>query len=84
MRLKAERLRDDFPVLEAGRKLTYFDNACMTLRPRQVIDAVREYHEEFPACGERSMHRLGRRVDESVEQARKVGRKFLGARKDSE
>jgi cysteine desulfurase / selenocysteine lyase len=77
------RIRGDFPSLQSG-KLIYFDNACTTLRPQVVIDAVTRYHAEFPACGERSLHRLGRRVDEEVALAREAARRFLGARRSEE
>ena len=77
------RIRNDFQLLRNG-KLVYFDNACTTLRPQSVIDAVTRYHTEFPACGERSLHRLGRRVDEEVGLAREAARRFLGARRTEE
>ncbi|HID73894.1 MAG TPA: cysteine desulfurase, partial [Thermoplasmata archaeon] len=38
-------VRDDFPFLQQDPTPIYFDNACMTLRPRQVIDAIVEYYE---------------------------------------
>ena len=77
------RLRQDFPPLRDGR-LVYFDNACMALRPQAVIDAVTEYYSEYPACGERSLHRLGRRVDEEVSLAREAARRLLGAKRVEE
>ena len=83
MSFDPHRCRDDFPLLRS-EKLIYFDNACSTLRPEVVIDAVRRYHAEFPACGERSLHRLGRRVDEEVAQAREAARRFLNARRSEE
>jgi len=81
--LDPRRLRPDFPPLRDGR-LIYFDNACMALRPQAVIDAVTAYHAEYPACGERSLHRLGRRVDEEVSLAREAARRFLHARRAEE
>ena len=83
MTLDARRIRDDFPPLRSGT-LIYFDNACTTLRPQVVIDAVTRYHTDFPACGERSLHRLGRRVDAEVGLAREAARRFLGARRSEE
>lgn len=74
-----ERVRPDFPPLRDGR-LVYFDSACMSLRPTVVIDALAAYHAEYPACGERSLHRLGRRVDEEVGLAREAARRLLHAR----
>jgi cysteine desulfurase/selenocysteine lyase len=81
--LDPRRLRPDFPPLRDGR-LIYFDNACMALRPQVVIDAVTSYYAEYPACGERSLHRLGRRVDEEVSLAREAARRFLHARRVEE
>jgi cysteine desulfurase/selenocysteine lyase len=82
-----ERIRDDFPILRKGlngKPIIYFDNACMSLRPKQVMQAMNEYYEEYPACGERSMHKLGKRVTDKVAEARKTVAKFLGARKPEE
>ena len=46
-------IRKDFPILDnPKKKIIYFDNACMSLRPRQVIDALNRYYIEFPGCGE--------------------------------
>ena len=83
MSFAPHHIRADFPPLRTG-KLIYFDNACTTLRPEVVIDAVTRYHTEFPACGERSLHRLGRRVDEEIALAREAARRFLGARRTDE
>lgn len=79
MSFDPHRLRPDFPPLRDGR-LIYFDNACMALRPQAVIDAVTTYYTEYPACGERSLHRLGQRVDQEVSLAREAARRFLHAR----
>ena len=83
MSFDPSRVRGDFPPLRSG-KLIYFDNACMSLRPQSVIDATTQYYTEFPACGERSLHRLGKRVDREVDEAREATRRFLGARHDDE
>lgn len=87
MGLNVDKIREGFPVLRKeinGKPIIYFDNACMTLRPVQVIDKVREYYIEYPACGERSMHKLGKRVDEGVDRARENLRKFINARNTKE
>ena len=41
------KARQDFPILQesAGKKpVIYFDTACQSLRPRQVIDAINHYY----------------------------------------
>ena len=48
----------------------YFDSACQTLRPQQVIDAVTQYYHEYNACGERVKYDWGIKVDEKIKTAR--------------
>lgn len=58
--LDAKRLRGDFPALQQqanGKPVVYFDNACMTLKPVQVISAMDRYYSFFPACGGRGRSR---------------------------
>ncbi|MFX1265387.1 MAG: aminotransferase class V-fold PLP-dependent enzyme [Promethearchaeota archaeon] len=85
--MDVERIRRDFPVLQReikGKPLRYMDSACMSLKPRQVIDAVVEYYENFPACAGRSGHRLSHEVEESRSKARKSMKGFIGAKRDEE
>ncbi len=80
-------LRRDFPVLGKefdGRPPIYFDNACQTLRPRQVMEAVSEYYESFPACGGRSAHRLATEVSLRCDEVRTKAASFIGAGSPSE
>lgn len=58
----------DFDYLPAGAD--YFDSACQTLRPGQVIEAVNEYYLRYNACGERVKYDWGRKVDEKIAAAR--------------
>ncbi|WP_299026037.1 cysteine desulfurase [uncultured Thermanaerothrix sp.] len=81
------KIRADFPSLEVGngrKPVIYFDNACQTLRPRQVIEAVQRYYQEFPACSGRSMHRMATEVTREVDQAREKVAKFLNAGRKEE
>ena len=41
-----QELRQDFPTLVGDNTPIYLDNACMTLRPNSVIEAIRSYYEE--------------------------------------
>lgn len=81
------KVREDFPVLskEIGGKLPiYFDSACQTLRPRQVVDAMNEYYDSFPACAGRSVHKMATEVSVRVDNVRAQVAEFLGADSPSE
>ncbi len=78
--MNVEKIRQDFPILQ--KKIIYFDNACMSLRPIPVIDKINEYYREYPACGGRSFHKLGKKVTDEVEKSRKIVGKFLNAKEN--
>jgi cysteine desulfurase/selenocysteine lyase len=80
--LDLKGIRADFPLLSRrgrGKPLVYLDSACMAMKPRQVIDAVVRYYEEFPVCGERSVHRLSTQVSVMVDDVREAARAHFGA-----
>ena len=82
-----QKIRQDFPLLneKTNRKpVVYFDNACQSLRPQSVINAINKYYVEYPACGGRSMHHLAERVTHECEEARTVIAKFLNASRKEE
>ncbi|MFW9807264.1 MAG: aminotransferase class V-fold PLP-dependent enzyme [Candidatus Thorarchaeota archaeon] len=81
------KIRSDFPALKRiinGRPVVYLDSACMALKPQQVINAMNEYYEEYPACGGRSIHRFGEEVSNAYSAARGKIAKFLNADAEEE
>ncbi len=91
-----EAIRRDFPALSRrrnGKPPVYLDNACTTLVPRQVIEAINEYYKEYPACGEgRSQHWFAEEVssriegdaDKGTEGSRHLIKNFINARSEKE
>lgn len=80
--LDYEKIKKDFPLVSKqikGKPIVYFDNACMSLKPRQVIDAMNEYYFEFPACSGRSSHKLGEMATKKIREARQIITKFINA-----
>ena len=72
--------REDFPIL---KKVVYLDSACQALKPKQVIDKINEYYNEYPSCAGRSSHKLGRKVDEEIYKARGIVSKSLNTKKEN-
>jgi len=72
-------LRDDFPTLRGENPPAYLDNACVTLKPQPVIDAIMDYYTKYPGCGGRSVHRYGTHVSKTVSVARNSIKNFIGA-----
>jgi cysteine desulfurase/selenocysteine lyase len=73
-----ETIRKDFPILQRqvhGKPLTYLDNAATTQKPRQVIDALVNYYENYNANIHRGLHKLAEEATTAYEESRaKVGR----------
>ncbi len=75
-------VRRDFPVLEQqvhGKSLVYLDSAATSQKPRAVIDATREYYEEYNSNIHRAVHALGERATKAYEDARAKVAGFIGA-----
>jgi len=84
-----EDVRRDFPMLNKrrsrdGKPLVYLDNAATTFKPRQVIEAVLSYYENFTANVHRGIYQLSQEVTDLYEDSRERIAKFIGARKSSE
>ena len=76
--------REDFPTLCGDNPPAYLDNACMTLRPKTVIEAIRSYYEETPGCGGRSVHRYATEVSRKMVNCRTKLGKMFNARETGE
>ena len=82
-----KKIRQDFSILQPAKgekSIVYFDNACQSLRPDGVVDAIEAYYLEMAACSGRSMHHLAARVTREVDEARTALAKFLGAARKEE
>ncbi|HEY2563306.1 MAG TPA: cysteine desulfurase [Acidimicrobiales bacterium] len=75
-------LRKDFPLLGQevnGHPIVYLDSAASSQRPRQVLDAMREYDETTHANVHRGVYGIAEEATRRFEAARvKVGR-FIGS-----
>lgn len=56
----------------------YFDSACQTQRPEQVINAMVEYFHDYNSCGGRVKYDWGRKVDDKIENTKKLILDYLG------
>ena len=78
------KFRQDFPTLEGENPPVYLDNACMTLRPKPVIEAIRSYYEESPGCGGRSVHRYATTVSRKMMNCRRKMAELFNANESNE
>jgi cysteine desulfurase/selenocysteine lyase len=80
--LDVQKLRADFAVFEElvnGRPFAYLDSASSTQKPRQVLDAMREFYEHSYANVHRGVYTLAERATAGYESAREKVRAFVNA-----
>jgi cysteine desulfurase/selenocysteine lyase len=80
-------IRDDFPILRQrmnGKPLVYLDSANTSQKPRQVIDALVRYYEEYNANIHRGVYAIAERATAEYEGARAKAARFLGAAEPAE
>jgi cysteine desulfurase/selenocysteine lyase len=77
------RVREDFPILKRkvnNHPLIYFDNAATSQKPRQVIEAMKEFYEQHNANVHRAVHMLSLEATELYEEAHEEVAEFIGAK----
>ena len=75
-------IRKDFPILREqahGHPLIYFDSAATSQKPRNVLDALRNYYEHENANVHRGLHELSSRATLAYEKSRQRVASYLGA-----
>jgi cysteine desulfurase / selenocysteine lyase len=81
-KLDARKLRRDFPILEQeihGKPLAYLDSAVSAQKPRQVLDAIRNFYETSYGNVHRGVYTLSERATEAYEGARQKVATFVNA-----
>src|SRR3989339_798968 len=82
-----EEIRKDFPSLHQlirGKPPVYFDNACMTLKPQEVVEAMNDYYFIHPACHKRAIHKFGEMTTLRYKKAREAVQEFINAKEPQE
>jgi cysteine desulfurase / selenocysteine lyase len=81
-KLDAHTLRADFPIFEQrfhGKPLAYLDSAVTAQKPRQVLDALREFYATSYTNVHRGVYLLAERATERFEGSREKVRVFVNA-----
>lgn len=74
--------RDDFNILK--NNLIYFDNAATTLKPKVLVEKLKDYYENFSANTSRGDYKIALKADMEVAQAREKIKKFINAKDSKE
>jgi cysteine desulfurase/selenocysteine lyase len=81
-KLDAQKLRTDFPIFDQlihGKPLSFLDSAASSQKPRQVLDAIREFYETSYANVHRGVYHLAEKATAGYEGARETIGRFVNA-----
>jgi cysteine desulfurase/selenocysteine lyase len=76
------KIREDFPILKRkinNNPLIYFDNAATSQKPKQVIDTIKNFYENYNANVHRAVHTLSQEASELYEKAHEEVANFINA-----
>lgn len=86
-KINKEKIRKDFPILHQkvnGYDLVYFDNAATSQKPKQVIETITNYYEQYNSNIHRGAHYLANYATEQYENSRKKVAAFINAKDERE
>ena len=69
--------RNDFPFFK--RNILYLDSAATTQRPRQVLDAIRNFYEKSNSNVHRGVNSVAEEATVAYEQSREKVANFINA-----
>ena len=79
-------VRADVPILartvRGGRPLVYLDSGATSHKPRQVLDAERDFYERHNSAVHRGAHQLAEEATDAFEAARDAVAGFVGVGAD--
>lgn len=79
-----QNLKKDFPIFKYHPNLVYLDSTATSLKPKVVIDKVREYYEKYSANVFRGIYQISEKATEEYEETRQVVAKFINAKSSDE
>lgn len=79
-------IRKDFPIFayHAGVPFVYLDSAATSLKPKRMLDAIREYYESYSANVSRGVYEMAERATGAYEESRAVVSHLIGANRPEE
>src|SRR3989344_8649551 len=83
----AKIIRKNFPILNTrakGKALVFLDNAATSQKPKEVIQATKEFYESYNSNIHRGVYYIAERATEQYESTRSLVADFIGAKDSAE
>ncbi|MAG47178.1 cysteine desulfurase [archaeon] len=83
--LNVEEIKKDFPIFNRkinSKDIIYLDNGATTQKPKQVINEIKKYYEEYNANIHRGIYKLSEESTLEYEKAHDVVGRFINAKEN--
>ena len=77
-------IKKQFPIFQSQPDLVYLDSTATSLKPKKMIDKLKEYYEEYSANVFRGIYPMSEKATVEFEDTRDVVSKFINANKSEE
>jgi cysteine desulfurase/selenocysteine lyase len=78
----AKELKKDFPIFKNRKNLVYLDSAATSQKPKQVIEAIKEFYENSNANAGRGVYALSEEATELYNKSRISVAKFINSERE--
>ena len=82
--LNRNLIQKQFPIFQHQSNLVYLDSTATSLKPKIVIDKIKEYYEEYSANVFRGIYPMSEKATIEFEETRSIVSKFINANKSEE
>ena len=77
-------IKKEFPIFQSQPNLVYLDSTATSLKPKKMIDKLKEYYEEYSANVFRGIYPMSEKATVEFEETRQIVSKFINANKSEE
>lgn len=77
-------IRSLFPIYQNQPNLVYLDSTATSLKPKSVVDKIREYYEEYSANVFRGIYPMSEKATVEFEETRTIVSGFINANNSNE
>ena len=75
--INVNNVKKQFPIFENQPNLIYLDSTATSLKPKIVIDKIKEYYEEYSANVFRGIYPMSEKATTEFEETRNIVFKFI-------
>jgi cysteine desulfurase/selenocysteine lyase len=77
-------IKKQFPIFKKEPNLVYLDSTATSLKPKIVIDKIKEYYEEYSANVFRGIYPMSEKATMEFEETRNIVSQFINANNSNE